>query len=256
VQFTVLILCSVIGFPTAVIYYLRLKLIKDDKIGNADKIQSIDNFSFWIFIGGFYQDQRGSNSEYFLYTILFLIVGLCAERQAINWLKNRFGCTHFKLQKFIELDQRREAERYNWDILTPTYDLERYRPFYFYNDFDQVMQKIKDNLSQHDVESHDHKILDEYDRKFIGDFVPHKIGERMLRTIKFVVLLECRSTELNLSDAEKTLLDKEGELDYESIPVLKDYKIKFLHSILTQAVDRKYKISLAKGMKIIFEALI
>lgn len=33
-----------------------------------------------------------------------LLFGLAIERVAINWLENRFGCTHFKLQKFTELD--------------------------------------------------------------------------------------------------------------------------------------------------------
>lgn len=78
----------------------------------------------------------------------------------------------------------------------------------------------------------------------------------MLRTIKFCVLLECRSPELKLDDATKSILDKDGDLDYESIPVLKDYKIKFLKEILEQAVDRKYKISFYKGMKMALETLI
>jgi hypothetical protein len=60
------------------------------------------------------------------------------ERVAINWLKNRFGCTHFKLQKFAELDQRREALRYDWDCVNPAYDIERYRQHYFRNDFDDL----------------------------------------------------------------------------------------------------------------------
>jgi hypothetical protein len=62
------------------------------------------------------------------------------ERVAINWLKNRFGCNHFKLQKFSELDVRRDAatDRYNWDIQNPPYDINRYKKHYFRNDFEDI----------------------------------------------------------------------------------------------------------------------
>jgi hypothetical protein len=43
--------------------------------------------------------------------------------------------------------------------------------------------------------------------------------------------------------------------DYESIPAFREYKIKWLEMILTQAVDRKYMISLAKGAQIVLEIL-
>lgn len=69
-----------------------------------------------------------------------MVLGLAVERFAINWLMNRFGCTHFKLQKFCELDQRREAIRYDWDIPNPTYDVERYRRHYFRNDFTDLKE--------------------------------------------------------------------------------------------------------------------
>lgn len=67
-----------------------------------------------------------------------LLAGLAIERVAINWLENRFGCTHFKLQKFIELDERREAIRSDWDIVNPVYDVERYRKHYFRTDFNDL----------------------------------------------------------------------------------------------------------------------
>jgi hypothetical protein len=38
-----------------------------------------------------------------------MLAGLFIEKQAINWLTNRWGCTYNKLQKFIELDLRHEA---------------------------------------------------------------------------------------------------------------------------------------------------
>lgn len=71
-----------------------------------------------------------------------LLVGLAIERVAINWLKNRFGCTHFKLQKFTELDVRREALRYDWDIVNPKYNPENYRKHYFMNDFEDIKKQM------------------------------------------------------------------------------------------------------------------
>lgn len=67
-----------------------------------------------------------------------LLLGLTVERIAINWLDNRFGCTHFKLQKFAELDERRRAIRYDWDVPNPKYDVEQYRSHYFRNDFEEI----------------------------------------------------------------------------------------------------------------------
>jgi hypothetical protein len=38
------------------------------------------------------------------------------------------------------LDQRREAIRYNWDIVNPEYDPEKYRQHYFRNDFTELKE--------------------------------------------------------------------------------------------------------------------
>ena len=83
-------------------------------------------------------------------TLGLLLFGLAVERVAINWLENRFGCTYFKLQKFAELDVRREAIRYNWDIQNPKYDIELYRQHYFRNDFDEIKTLIT-NKSYTDI---------------------------------------------------------------------------------------------------------
>ena len=83
-----------------------------------------------------------------LLMIGMLLLGLAIERVAINWLENRFGCTHFKLQKFTELDQRREAIRYDWDIVNPKYDVERYRHHYFRNDFDELKELMENQTYQ------------------------------------------------------------------------------------------------------------
>ena len=111
------------------------------------------------------------------------MIGLIMERQSINWLKNRFGCTHFKLQKFIEVDNRREGLRYNWEINAPKYDIENYRKHYFLNDFDDIKFKIEQNITEHNDES----LLDEFDRKPIGDYVPYKIAKRLRTCIDFSV---------------------------------------------------------------------
>lgn len=49
---------------------------------------------------------------------------------------------------------------------------------------------------------------------------------------------------------------EEGNYDYESIPVLREYKVKSLERILEANVDRKYRISFAKGMQLALEQLI
>jgi hypothetical protein len=66
-------------------------------------INFFDDASFWLYVGGFYKDYRIGGKNFYL-TMVSLVIGLIIERQAINWLKDRFGCTYFKLQKFIELD--------------------------------------------------------------------------------------------------------------------------------------------------------
>ena len=47
-----------------------------------------------------------------------------------------------------------------------------------------------------------------------------------------------------------------SSVDYESVEVLKEYKIKQLEIILKDAIDRKYKISFLKGMQLAFESAI
>jgi len=74
-----------------------------------------------------------------------LTLGLIFERSAIKWLTNRFGCTYFRLQKYIELDMRREALRAknSWEFPNPEYDIDRYRKHYFYTDFDEMKKKFE-----------------------------------------------------------------------------------------------------------------
>jgi len=54
--------------------------------------------------------------------------------------------------------------------------------------------------------------------------------------------------------ARKMIQDK--DVDYETVPVLKQHKINALLAILKEAVDRKYKISWYKGMQLFMESMI
>jgi hypothetical protein len=77
---------------------------------------------------------------------------------------------------------------------------------------------------------------------------------RIQDTIKFTLLIDCRAPEIYQDDQTKKIMATVG-YDYESIPALRDYKIKWLEIILKQAVDRKYMISLAKGAQLVLEVL-
>mmetsp|Transcript_21579 Transcript_21579/g.33233 ORF Transcript_21579/g.33233 Transcript_21579/m.33233 type:complete len:262 (-) Transcript_21579:5310-6095(-) len=72
--------------------------------------------------------------------------------------------------------------------------------------------------------------------------------------IGFTVKLDAHAPETKQDDQTKKILESDN-YDYESIPILRDYKIGFLRKILKEAVDRKYKISLIKGMQMFFECI-
>jgi hypothetical protein len=93
--------------------------------------------------------------------------------------------------------------------------------------------------------------------KLFGDFVPYKIAKRIQETIHFSTKLDCLDPELNIDVQSKELL--QGPLfsyDYESIKVTREYKIETLKKILKDAVDLKYRISLSKGMRMVWETII
>lgn len=279
IQVTALFICTFIGFPTSILYQIREKQLVDPT-ANADVIKKIDNISFWVFMAGIYKDGRDGNEYFFAFTFIFLIIALVFERQCINWLKNRFGCTYFKLQKFIELDLRRDAlrPRCNWEVPNPSYSIEHYRKHYFSNDFDDIKKKIEQNISENKSIK-----ADEYGRKPIGDFVPHQVATRVRDTITFSVKLDCRASDLNIDPESKRLLQgsedgseskgtnaaenglsravtkrrkKAKKFDYELVPVLARFKSQQLEKLLKQAVDMKYRISLSKGFQLVCEALI
>ncbi len=164
----------------------------------GETLKFIDDTSFWLFFFGLYKDAQHelingkreyANKSTYWITICSLLVGLIFERQSINWLKNRFGCTHYKLQKFIELDMRRESLRKNkngvvWEVCPPVYDIERYRQHYFDNDFDELKKKFIVN-SQAVANKKNKKASGE-----IGDFVPYEKAVMIRETIKFSIFID------------------------------------------------------------------
>ena len=170
-------------------------------------------------------------------------------------MKSRYGCTYFKLQKFVELDLRREALRKNWEIPNPPYygnENDQYVQHYFMNDYDEIGQKIDANIS----ETKDKHTKDEYGRKPIGDYVPHNIACRMRTTVTFSVKIACLSPDLNIDEKSLEILRSGQPYEYESVPIFAKYKEECLKNILKQNIDRKYKISFYKGMQFFLESLI
>jgi hypothetical protein len=97
----------------------------------------------------------------------------------------------------------------------------------------------------------------EYEAKLYGDFVPQKVALRMQKMIHFSVRLDSHDPDLNIDKQSKEILS--GPLhsfDYESIKVTREYKIDKLRGILKDAVDLKYRISLAKGLRMVWECII
>lgn len=106
------------GFPSTLISRMSEKLDFDDPNTQEYVDWKIwyDNFNFWAFMCGIYMDDRPGQLKYIGMWFGGMIFGLIIERQSLNWLKTRFGCTYNKLQKFIELDIRRKALKFNWEI--------------------------------------------------------------------------------------------------------------------------------------------
>lgn len=65
---------------------------------------------------------------------------LVLERTSINWMLNRFGCTYNKIQKFIEIDLRKEAvsNPEKWLKIPPKYNIKRYKNHYFHDDYEYL----------------------------------------------------------------------------------------------------------------------
>lgn len=66
--------------------------------------------------------------------------------------------------------------------------------------------------------------------------------------------LDSGAPEIYQDDQTKELL--KGDYDYETIPVLNRYKIEFFQKVIQENVDRKYRISLAKGFNLVAQNMI
>ena len=199
------------AFPTTIIPQIRSKLEEDSSYK-----QTMDWLSFWTFCIGIYRDQRPENVFYFYATYATLFLSLIIERQSINWLVNRFGCTYYKLQKFVELDTRRQAIQENWEVCPAKYEPEKYGEHYFLNDFEEIKEKFS-KKNQEDPNK------DQYGNDSIQDFIPYKVAGRLRDTIVFKLKLDSRAPDLQLDDQTKEIL-KHDDYDYETIPVLKRHK--------------------------------
>lgn len=94
-----------------------------------------------------------------------------------------------------------------------------------------------------------------YKKTLYGDFVPLKVGLRIVHTATFCVKLDCCAKSLNIDDQARKIIH-DPTADYETVPCLKAHKIDALLNILKEAVDTKYKISWYKGMQIWLECAI
>lgn len=103
--------------------------------------------------------------------------------------------------------------------MNPTYDVERYRHHYFRNDFNELKELMENQTYQKMllVKKTKENILrqlggelaetiekqNKYKKSLYGDFVPFKIAQRIVETVKFSVRLDCHSKLLSLDDQSK-----------------------------------------------------
>jgi len=153
----------------------------------------------------------------------------------------------------------------------PPYDPKRYKNHYFYPDFDVMMTKMTEDYR----EQEERRLAAKYNMEENRDFLPYKVAVRLREAIRFTVLLDMQHKDVNngneLDDDTKAMLkeyddncDRHGhfipfndyKFDYESFPVLRNHKVRLLEIMLKSFIDRKYKISLSKGMMLVMEQLV
>ena len=109
VQIVALVIAAVLGFPSTLLVQYREKLLRMPATellspeAVKGSLESVDWWTFWFFIAGVFKDQgQGAdssqhNSNVFYGTLGMMAVSLALEKQAANWLTNRWGCTPAKL---------------------------------------------------------------------------------------------------------------------------------------------------------------
>ena len=85
--FAVLILGALLSYPTPILN--KLKELDEIKY-YPEKRKQMNEAILTLFYVGVYTEHTS------LLMVGLLLLGLAIERIAINWLENRFGCTHFK----------------------------------------------------------------------------------------------------------------------------------------------------------------
>ena len=118
-------------------------------------------------------------------------------------MKNRFGCTYFRLQKYIELDIREKHHQHGWPKQAP-YDIERYRSHYFWNDFEDLKVRFKENNAAFDHNT----MIDDHGRKVYSEFVPYKTAVRLIDSIKFSLYVDTRSPRLRSTTETENFLEQ------------------------------------------------
>ena len=120
VQIVFLVIMAIMGFPTTLLGEMLEHVKYNEHATKEEKALSAETFAipfskqtletsiFWVFIAGIYKDPRAEYMNYFFYPLITIAAGLFYERININWLENRLGCTYRRLQKFTELELRKE----------------------------------------------------------------------------------------------------------------------------------------------------
>jgi hypothetical protein len=207
-EFQVLVVAACLGFGSTLILKVRQQLVLDDAHAgtntHAKAIDALDTLTFWVFVSGIYKDQRAEAEDYFYLTFLLLTLGLVCERQAINWLTNRSGCTYNKLQKFIELDLRKQADSEDWPVRAPKYDIGRYAEHYFLHDFEDLKARFQESEKD---STGKRKAAKRSSAGEVRDFVPHNVAVRIKAVITFSVKLAGRCPDLKIDDETRATLD-------------------------------------------------
>jgi hypothetical protein len=109
-----------------------------------DLISNIDYYTFWLFFSGLFKDYGTDRQNGFYFSFGIILISLIFEKMMINWLTNRWGCTYDKLQKFTEMEMRYKCINENWgsEGKPPKYDIDSYRPHYFYSDFTRLKERF------------------------------------------------------------------------------------------------------------------
>jgi len=92
----------------------------------------IDTMQYWFYICGIFTGNDTKEILSYGSAIGLLFLGLFIEKAAINWLKNRWGCSYSNYQKFCELEIRFKAIKEKWELTPIPYKPEHYKFHNFY----------------------------------------------------------------------------------------------------------------------------